>query len=158
MSWTLTVAFPARVLRWGYLSQGKGGAYLENSNPYSSLSIRKTIEDLELHVVSRHHGLPRPTSTPAPLGEGLQDQLLSTPMRGYMSACFLSVSESFAKIGEMHASMELHHDADANFVMSIRGRKGKKPCLALARALTPMVPPSHSLLGSGVVASSTSQM
>ena len=24
MSWTLTIAFPAHVFRWGYLSQGKG--------------------------------------------------------------------------------------------------------------------------------------
>ena len=75
------------------------GAYLPNSNPYSSLSIRKTRENLELHVVSHRHGLPRCASTLAPLGEGLQDQLLPTPMRDYMSAHFLSISGSFAKIG-----------------------------------------------------------
>ena len=52
-----------------------------------------------MHVVSHRHGLPRPASPLAPLGEGLQDQLLPTPMHGYMSTHFLGVSGSFAKIG-----------------------------------------------------------
>jgi len=51
-----------------------------------------------LHIVSRRHGIPHPVSTLAPLGEGLQDQLPPTPVRGYMSTHFLGVSGSFVKI------------------------------------------------------------
>ena len=72
MSWTLIVAFPARVLRWGYLSQGKGS--LSSKLQFYFLPYhQKTKENLELHIVSRHHGLPCLASTPVPLGEGLQD-------------------------------------------------------------------------------------
>ena len=87
MSRTLTIAFPTRVLRWGYLSQGKLVFHQLCSfhTPSSSLSIRKTRENLELHVVSHRHGHPRPASTPMPLGEGLQDQLPPPPTRSYMS-------------------------------------------------------------------------
>jgi hypothetical protein len=99
MSRTMTVSLPTRVLRWGYLSQGKGShsAKLQSLSP---LSIRKTRENLELHIVSCCYGLPRPTSTIVPLEEGLRDQLSPTPMCGYMSARFLGVSGSFAKIGK----------------------------------------------------------
>jgi len=99
MSQTLTVAFPAHVLRRGYLSQGKGSLSGKLQSLFLPYSIRNTRENLELHIVSHRRGLPRPTSTPTPLGEGLQDQLPPTPMRGYMSAHFLGVSGSFPKIG-----------------------------------------------------------
>ena len=57
MSWTMTVAFPMRVLRWGYLSQGKGSLPSKLQSfllPYHQKNERK---HLELHVVSHRHGL-----------------------------------------------------------------------------------------------------
>jgi hypothetical protein len=50
--------------------------------------------------VSHHHGLPRPASTPAPLGGGLQDHSF---FRQHLCAAIcqlvLGVSGSFANIG-----------------------------------------------------------
>ena len=57
---------------------------------------RKTRENLELHVFSRRHGLPRPVSTPAPLGEDLQD--FCHHLRVTICPFILGVSGSFTKI------------------------------------------------------------
>ena len=78
-------SFPARVLRWGYLSKGKASLLSAlQSQPSSSLTIGQTRETLQLLLVSCRHGYPRLPLTPVPLGEGLQDQLLPSPGRGYV--------------------------------------------------------------------------
>ena len=50
--------------------------------------------------VSRHYGLPHPASTPAPLGEGLQDHsFFHQHLCADICPLVLGVSGSFTKIG-----------------------------------------------------------
>ena len=83
-------SFPARIFRWGYLSKGKV-SFLSalRSQPSSPLTIGQIKETLQLLLVSHRHGYPRPASTLAPLGEGLQDQLLPSPERGYVRSSWV---------------------------------------------------------------------
>jgi len=72
MSQTVTVAFPARVLRWGYLSQGKGSISSKLQSFFLPSHQKNERKHLELHVVvSNRHGLP--LGPPLILTRGYED-------------------------------------------------------------------------------------